>query len=186
MGRDLSAFEYDGIQFGSVSRHDLSIVCKTSDITDLSDSELDYWKDFILSAVASYTATKRLIEENGYEAVVYFNQYVYQMSALLAARRCGVKHFTLSQPGHRGIDYRRLIVIADSTSRKIPREQRQSWADHSSVPLDSAIVGEIGTDILTRFGVGGSHVFSPKRKEAPDHLKERPISMATSKVLVAF
>ena len=100
------------------------------------------------------------LKKNGYEAVVYFNQYVYQISALLGAK-CGVKHFTLSQPGHRGIDYRRLIVIEESTSRKIPREQRNHGLN-ASVPLDSTIIGEIGTDILTRFGVGGSHVFFSK------------------------
>ena len=44
-------------------------VCKTSDITDLSDSELDYWKDLILLRSCIIEIAKRLIEEKWMQAV---------------------------------------------------------------------------------------------------------------------
>lgn len=179
---DLQSFEHEGILFGKLSGHDVTLMRKVSTLESVSPEVRTIWERYLESCVLAYELVGAMCRTLPVERLVYFADYGLMLSTRHAAHRAGIPAFTLNLASHMGNDRRRVLVSRDILFTEMAR-RAEAWGRWRDLALPPAVVEEVASDALVRFGGASSHVYSPPMGSAPATIA---VEAPARKLLVAF
>jgi hypothetical protein len=183
--RDLLQFEFEGLRFGALSVMDLVLALKISDFSELAEGDRRVWLQYLRSCLLSYLIVDRLCREMGVARIVHCNDYSLLLGARTAARKHGVPCYGMAFPGHRNVDLRRYLILANvwkPSSFKL----LAVWPACRDLPLDPPRVREVAEDLLVRLRGIGSHLYSPAKTVDETDVRVRLGLPRDRKLLVAY
>lgn len=184
---DLLGFEFDGIAFGALALHDLTLANKLAEIDSAPDALHDGWWDRIRGCVHAYLMAGALCAVEPISCLVVFNDHAPQVSARLAAERHGIPVRSGMFANHRGVDRRRL-TFTRTVAQDAVLEHAADWPRWADLALPPALVREVADDLVARFtNVGvSSHVFSTRIAQTASSVHDDLGLDRSRKTIVAF
>src|SRR5258708_35806669 len=162
MPADMRDFVYEGIAFGKICLHDLVLATKLNDHQNISPEHRRLWIQYTTSAVLSPLIMRQLCDDLDLAAVVTYQDYGILLGARLAAEARGIRVFTTHAAWHRSVDRRHVVIVPEIEFRS-RHAASQRWPEWKPLPLSPADVGEVGDDLIRKFGGGASHTYSPPK-----------------------
>ena len=156
---NLLEFEFDSIAFGKICTVDLVLATKIYELEQAKGSIRVAWLRLIEGSLQSYLLMQELLRRLPIKRVLYFNNYALNLGVSLASRKHNIPVLGVTFAYHRNVDFRRYIIFSSAYAVHA-NEMLRAWPEWSQIPLGKNRVGEIADDIVTRFGGGGSHVYS--------------------------
>ncbi len=162
LGENYATFEYEGYLFGQLAIMNLALATKIMSVKALPPEVKQRWRDYIETGLTSFLLTRAILEEVPIHSVVHYNDYAIYLGVRLASAEKHVPDYTITHPGHRGID-RTQVMIAPQVWAYSYYSRLPPWPQWRKIPLDPPRVRQIGEDLKLRFLSTGSHVYSPAK-----------------------
>ncbi|HXY33597.1 MAG TPA: hypothetical protein VEI07_05170, partial [Planctomycetaceae bacterium] len=182
---DLTNFTFDGVLFGKLSLMDVVLGRKISDFAEMTENDRGGWRDYLRSSLLSYLLVDRCCQEFGVSRVVHVNDYSLLMGARAAARKHAVPCYCLAFPGHRNVDLSRYLTLSN-VYKPIAYRLLSHWPECRELPVEPAVVREVGDDLLTRLRGAGSFIYSPGKTVKQTDVRIRLGLSTDRRLLVAY
>lgn len=154
-------FVYDSIPFGKIAELDMLFYKKSMFITASNPEHKIGLELGIRSAIKSYLATLKMIDQYHPKAIVHFNDYSIMTAATLAAKKRRIPSLTITNPAHNGVDRTKVMIMNEHWG--IFHDQLlKKWPDVKHLPISPENVKQITADLDYRFQAKSIHHYSPK------------------------
>ena len=107
---DLSTFTFDGIPFGLLAMHDLTLANKLASVEDIPPKFDIAWWDRTRSCLTAYLVVTELASSGEMSHLVHFNDGALHVSARLAAEKARIPCRSIAFASHMGVDRRKIVV----------------------------------------------------------------------------
>src|SRR5258708_5429563 len=108
------------------------------------------------------------------------------LGARLAGEARGIRVFATHAAWHRSVDRRHVVIVPEIEFRS-RYAASQRWPEWKPLPLPPADVGEVGDDLIRKFGGGAAHIYSPpKTFDQTDNLLKTLNLSPDKKLVVAY
>lgn len=181
---DPSLAEIDGVKLGKLALADLLLGMKLLPDEPLDEPSRLRLSETLHSALTTYLAVKRILQDGGFTDLAVFNLYASNAAAYMAARRLGLGAKVLSMPSLLGVDGR-FSWITTASGYQAAAQLLEDWPKWRSCPLTPDEVKAVGDDMLFRPTGRNIHIYSPARKSTGELLGKLDLDPARP-LLVAF
>jgi hypothetical protein len=178
---DLMTFEYEGIAFGRLGAHDLSLARKLSRFDDLPESFRVGWREYISGAMLAFHLVAALCSRYPVHRMVHFSFYGMLAAGRLAAERRGIPCTNVTLY----FDHRRYVILPTILPSYIPK-LAEVWPEWRELSLPPEQIQESAEDVLWHLGSQGRFVYSPPKSFRGDDVRARLGLNPDRTLLVAY
>ncbi|HXX92012.1 MAG TPA: hypothetical protein VEN81_00150, partial [Planctomycetota bacterium] len=180
-GPELMNFEYEGIAFGRLAAHDLSLARKLSSFENLPEPFQVAWREYIATAMMAYHLVDAVCSRYPVHRMVHFTYYGLLAAGRFAAERRGIACTNVSLY----FDNRRYMILPSIWPSYIPK-QAEAWPQWRELSVAPEVISEVAEDVLWHLGSQGHAVYSPPKSFRGDDVRTRLGLAPDRKLLVAY
>lgn len=165
--KDLEKINFRGFPVGKIAQHDFILATKSPYTSEVSEVQKSLYLAYIKNTALTVAITDRICKRFQPSLIITFNEYAQCQAVRYSATINNISRLSLTYPVHFGIDTSRFsigksVLIYPSFSHC------QKWNSFRERPITQQSVKECWDDVVFRlFGLGGSHIYSSRKKGDP-------------------
>jgi hypothetical protein len=156
----LAKYSFQRIPFGTLCEYEIQLANKSQNLNYENTNLINDWASLLKSAIKTHLILKNLFFVEQIKNLVYFNDYVINLSARFAMDANDGQSTMVTHAYNCGIDRSKIVFFKEISFKKIFNDCIQ-WKNCKSRPLSKENIIKIADDAIARFCGKSVHTYSP-------------------------
>lgn len=158
--KNLAKYSFQKIPFGTLCEYEIQLANKSLNLNYENENLINDWVTLLKSAIKTHLILKNLFFVEQIKNLVYFNDYVINLSARFAMDANNGQSTMVTHAYNCGIDRSKIVFFKEISFKRIFNDCIQ-WKDCKSRPLTKENIVQVADDAIARFCGKSVHTYSP-------------------------